>query len=131
MFDVSFDLTFINIGFSFTFLNNILSSSGSQIFVFLIFTFVNICRRKAINKMGGSILGGNFSVGIFQGEFHGWEYSWCIFLEPNTTFCKGIFGRKSSFFCWFFNTIIHFWLTLESFYWLPGKVFQSLHHWSY
>ena len=75
MFDVSFDLTFINIGFSFTFLNNILSSSGSQIFVFLIFTFVNICRRKAINKMVGSILGGNFPVGIFQGEFHGWEYS--------------------------------------------------------
>ena len=44
------DLTFINIKFSFTFLNNILSFSSPQIFVFLIFTFVNICQSKVLSE---------------------------------------------------------------------------------
>ena len=69
----------------FTFLNNILSSSGSQTFVFLIFTFVNICQNEVLVKKGnfpgdnfprGSLMGGNFRVGIFLGG---------ICLEPTSS----------------------------------------------
>ena len=78
VFDVSFDLTFINIKFSSAFPSKILSFLSPQIFVFLIFTFVNIC-LKAINEIGGNIPGGNF----LGGNFPGGNFSEGIFLEPN------------------------------------------------
>ena len=60
-------LVFIKI-LSFTILNNILSSSSFQIFVFLILTFMNICQNEVlIEEMNGNIAGGNFLVGNFHG----------------------------------------------------------------
>ena len=60
-------LVFIKI-LSSTILNNILSSSSLQIFVFLILTFVGICQNEVLSEeMSGNIAGGNFPVGNFPG----------------------------------------------------------------
>ena len=52
IFDVSFYLTFINIKNSLFYKSsNILSSSGSQMFVSQIFTFVNICQNLSFESL--------------------------------------------------------------------------------
>ena len=75
--DVSFCLTFINIKIlSSTTLNNILSSSSPQGFVFLILTFVNFCQNEVLSKERQLMKWiRTFGMGILWGEFDGWEFS--------------------------------------------------------